>query len=118
MSLLEAWTSNAMVAGMITLSRHIARTLFDLGATHSFISNAFNSKLDRTTQPLKFQLVISTPLGAEVIASAKYKECEIIIGGVRALVDLIKLREWNLISYWEWIGYPHIEHLWIVIRSC
>jgi len=89
----EARTSNAVVAGIITLSGHVARTLFDPGATHSFVSNAFAGKLDRTPQPLNFQLVISTPVGAEVIASAKYKGCEIIIGGVKTLVDLIKLGE-------------------------
>ena len=41
MSQHDAWTSNAVVEGMITLSGHIARALFDLGATHLFIFNAF-----------------------------------------------------------------------------
>jgi len=40
----EAMTSNAVVEGIISISGHIAHALFDLGASHSFISSAFAYK--------------------------------------------------------------------------
>ena len=43
----EAQTSNAIVKVTITLSGHIARTMFDPEVTHSFISNSFSNKLNR-----------------------------------------------------------------------
>jgi len=51
--------------GMISISGHIARALFDPGATHSFISSTFAYKLNQTPKPLGFQLVISTPIGGK-----------------------------------------------------
>jgi len=44
----KAMVSNAVVEDMIAISGHIARALFDPGATHSFISNAFSYKLNQS----------------------------------------------------------------------
>ena len=44
-------TSNAVVEGMISISGHIAHALFDLRATHSFISSAFAYKLNQVSEP-------------------------------------------------------------------
>jgi len=63
--------SNAVVKGMISISGHISRTLFDPGATHSFISSTFAYKLNQTSEPLGFQLVVSTPIGVKIITSTK-----------------------------------------------
>jgi len=63
----EAMASNSMVEGMISISGHIALALFDLGATHSFISSAFAYKLNHTPEPLGFQLVVSIPIGIKLI---------------------------------------------------
>jgi len=65
----EARTSNAMVKGIIRKMGHTARVLFDPDATHSFVSSTFASKLNKKPEPLKFQLTISTLIGAEMIAS-------------------------------------------------
>ena len=50
----EAMASNAVVEGMISISGHIAHTLFDPGATHSFIFSAFAYKLNQVSEPLRF----------------------------------------------------------------
>ena len=47
----EAMTSNVVVEDMISIS---ARTLFDPGVTHSFISNAFAYKLNQPPEFLRF----------------------------------------------------------------
>ena len=60
--------------------------------TH-FFSNVFANKLDKSPESLPIQLIISTPLEIEMIARTKYRECEIIVGGFKIIVDLIKLGE-------------------------
>ena len=68
---------------MITLLGHTTRALFDPGATHSFISSFFARELNQAPEPLKFQLNIFTPLGAEVGVSTVHKGCEIVLGEVK-----------------------------------
>ena len=53
----------------------------------------FANKLNRSPESLQTQLIIFTPLGTQMVARTKYGGCEIIVGGVKTLVDLIKLRE-------------------------
>ena len=54
----EAQESIAVVEGTICLEEYIARVLFDLGATHSFISLTFASKLNKKPESMKFQLAM------------------------------------------------------------
>jgi len=82
----EARTSNAVVQGTISIMGHHARVLFDPGATHSFVSSAFVSKLNKKHEPLEFQLIVSTLIGAELIASMYYTECEVMLGEVKTWV--------------------------------
>ena len=79
----EAMASNAVVEGMISISGHITHALFDPGATHSFISSAFAYKLNQVSEPLRFQLVVSTPIGVKIIASTRYVDCEVMIGEMK-----------------------------------
>ena len=43
----DARASNTVVGGTICLVGYIARVLSNLGATHSFISSAFASKMNK-----------------------------------------------------------------------
>jgi len=72
----EAMASNAVVEGMISISGHITHALFDPGATHSFISSAFAYKLNQVSEPLGFQLIVSTLIGVKIITSTKYVNCD------------------------------------------
>jgi len=40
---------------------------------------------------LEFQLILSTLIGVEMIASMCNKRCEVMIGEVKSWVDLVKL---------------------------
>ena len=64
----EVMASNAIVEGMISITGHIAHALFDHVATHSFISSAFAYKLNQASEPLGFQLVVSTLIEVKLIA--------------------------------------------------
>jgi len=102
----EVMTSNAVVEGMISISGHIAHALFNPGATHSFIFSAFAYKLNQASEPLGFQLVVSTPIGVTLIASTKYVNCEVMIGEMETSIDLIKLGEieFDAILAMDWLS--------------
>ena len=87
----DAQVSNVVVECTIFLAGHTARVLFDLGATHSFTSKTFAHKLNKNPKPLKFQLLISTPVGIEATINLIYKGCEVMIEKIKTLVDLVKL---------------------------
>ena len=71
----------------------MARPLFNPSATHSLKSSAFASKLNQSPESLEFQLVISTPVGVEMISSTRYKDCEVVISEVKTYINLIRLGE-------------------------
>ena len=58
---------------------------------HTFVSSTFVSKLNKKPEPLKIQLVESTPISAKMIASMYSKECEVMIGEANTWADLVKL---------------------------
>jgi len=89
----ETQASNAVLEGTICLSINIAQVLFDPGATYSFISSSFATKINKESEPMNFQLVVSTPVGAELITIMYYKGCEIIIEKMKTQANLIKLGE-------------------------
>ena len=97
---------NAVVEGMISISGHIAHALFDPEATHLFISSIFAYKLIQVSEPLRFQLVVSTPIGVKIIASTKYVNCEVMIGEMETSIDLNKLgeMEFDAILRMDWLS--------------
>ncbi|WRX23329.1 zinc finger protein [Theobroma cacao] len=58
----EAQTSNVVVSSILSVCNMNARVLFDPGATHSFISPCFASRLGRGRVRREEQLVVSTAL--------------------------------------------------------
>ena len=58
----EAQTATNVVTGTFTIEHMHARTLFDSGATHSFISPYFVKKLSKESRIIESFLIISTPL--------------------------------------------------------
>ena len=106
----EARASNAVVESITCIMEHIARVLFDPGATHSFVTAAFASKLNKKSEPLESQLIISTPLGVKMTANECYKKCEIMIGEVKTWAVLIGLGGMEYDAILGWIGYPTTMH--------
>jgi len=70
----EARASNVVIEGTICLSENIARVLFDLGATHSFISSSFATKFNKEAVPMNYQLGVSTPVGTELITDSTIED--------------------------------------------
>ncbi|KAA0037544.1 DNA/RNA polymerases superfamily protein [Cucumis melo var. makuwa] len=63
----------------------------DLGATHSFVSSMFVTKLDRMLEPLSKELVIYTLVGDALLVSEVLRDCEVLVEGLGLLVDLLPL---------------------------
>ena len=69
-----------MMEGTIYLARYNAQLLFDPSATHSFISFIFASKINKEPESMKFQLVVSTPVGAETALIHTIEDMKLLKG--------------------------------------
>lgn len=87
----EAEASNTVVTGTLHLFSHDVKVLVDPGSTHFFMSSRLMTHIDATPELLKYELVISTPLGKTMVAELVYKSCVIRIREVELLADLILL---------------------------
>jgi len=69
-----------VVTGTIPLFGKVASTLFDSGATHSFISSTYIKLCSMTPRPLNQNITVSTPTGNVVTCRKFIENCPIIIG--------------------------------------
>ena len=76
----EAQTSNNVVIGMLVVEILLAWALFDLRATHSFISTHLASRIKKSKKALTKTLLVSTPLGKLLPVSEEINRCEIKVG--------------------------------------
>ncbi|KAL0536595.1 hypothetical protein IC582_025547 [Cucumis melo] len=65
--------------------------LFDPGATHSFVSSIFLTKLYRMLDPISEGLAIYTPVGDVLLVSEMLHNCEVLVEGICMLLDLLPL---------------------------
>ena len=58
-----------------------------------------------------YQLIISTPIGAEIIYDLVCEGCEVVIGEVKTHVDLLKLGELesDVILRMDWLSICHAD---------
>jgi hypothetical protein len=59
----EAQQAQDIVLGMFLASSHPATILFDLGASHSFISSSFVAKHNLPIATMKYTMLVSSPGG-------------------------------------------------------
>ena len=82
-----------------------AYTLFDTGATHSFISARFVKLIGLSPRPLDISLCVSTPLKDTIMSTLVCKDCKITISGHDQIVDLIILTmyDFDVILGMDWL---------------
>jgi len=58
---------------------------------------------------MKFQLVVSTPVGAEFVTNMYNRRCEVIIGKMKTQTDIVKLgeMEYEHILGMDWLSTCH-----------
>ncbi|XP_027915012.1 uncharacterized protein LOC114174372 [Vigna unguiculata] len=84
--------------------------LFDLGASHSFISNACVRRLGLEVHDLGCELVVSTPTFGQVTTSTSCDGCSIEVAGCRFKVNLIclPLEDLDVILGMDWLSNHHV----------
>ncbi|KAL0544896.1 hypothetical protein IC582_020026 [Cucumis melo] len=88
----EAEDTPDVITGTILICSEPAVVLFDLGATHSFVSSIFLTKLNRMLEPSLFEgLAIYTPVGYVLIVNKVLRNCEVLVEDISMLVNLIPL---------------------------
>ena len=80
-----------MIKGICFLKHTLLIALFNLGATHSFISIDCVEKLSLSLSSLLFDLLVSTPIGGKVSTSQAYLNCLIQLEGKPIVVNLVCL---------------------------
>ena len=99
----EAGNTN-VVTGIIPLSGCLACTLFDSGATHSFISSSYVKVCKLSMQPLEQNISVVTPVGDAITCRKYVEDCPIIVRDKTLPAKLAVLKCLDSMSYWAWIG--------------
>ncbi|XP_073017813.1 uncharacterized protein [Primulina eburnea] len=102
----------AVVEGTVTILSSSAKTLFDPGATHSFISKVFVLKLPLLFEQLPYSFEICSPLGTTMINDIIYRNCPLNFQEKEYLADLIELsiKNYDIILGMDWL-YRHQAQL-------
>ncbi|KAA0056402.1 ty3-gypsy retrotransposon protein [Cucumis melo var. makuwa] len=87
----EAEDAPYVINGTILICNVPTVVLFDPGATHSFFSSIFLTKLNRMLEPLSEGLPIYTPVGDVLLVNEVLRSCEVLVEGISMLVNLIPL---------------------------
>ncbi|KAA0062255.1 putative Retrotransposon protein [Cucumis melo var. makuwa] len=87
----EAEDAPDVITGTVLICNVPADVLFDPGATHSFVSSIFLTKLNRMLEPLSEVIAIYTPVGDVLLVKKVLHNCEVLVEGKGLLVDLLPL---------------------------
>ena len=69
-----------VVEGKLLICGIEGKILFDLGSTHSFISLMFIKLIAIHVSELPFVLVVTTPLGKQIVCKNYYPNSTIMVG--------------------------------------
>ena len=95
-----------MVTGIIPVSTTYAYTLFDLGATHSFISSNFAKKHNFKFEPMESELCVDTPVGGVIVTNSVCKSCVVKIAYRELLANLtlLEMQDFDIIFRMDWLA--------------
>ena len=106
MTVQDAVRHTDVIAGTLLLNSTRANTLFDSGATRSFISRDFASRLNLKAELLKESLTVEIANQELIPVSQIHLDCDLEIEGENFQVDLIpfKLGEFDVILGMDWLA--------------
>ena len=87
----EAQANPDTMIGIMIVFCTPACVLFDSGSNRSFVSSSFALHADRDLFSLKSKLVVTTPLGQQILRTSVFKGCEILVEGIVLKENLISL---------------------------
>ena len=102
----DAQASNAVVADTLSICSCEARILFDPGASHSFVSPIFASRMAWQASRMLFPLFVVTPLSDELETDIFFPSCPVLVEGRELLTDLILLDiiDFDVILGMDWLA--------------
>ncbi|KAL3731174.1 hypothetical protein ACJRO7_028100 [Eucalyptus globulus] len=94
-----------VITGTVLLNDHAAYALFDLGTTHSFITEQFVKLIGLSPELLESVVSISTPLKDKVLVALGCSGCKLMIGEREGKIDLIVLAmyDFDVIIGMDWL---------------
>ena len=87
----EAQANLNIVTGTMLVFVTLAWVLFDSRSSRSFVSTAFGLHADLELAPLKNKLIVTTPLGEQILCTSVLKGFEILVKGVVLRANIIPL---------------------------
>ena len=102
----DVQASNVIVAGTLSICSCEARVLFDPGASHSFVSPIFASRMAWQASKMLFPFSVATPLSDELETDIFFSSCPVLVEGRELLVDLVlsDLIDFNVILGMGWLA--------------
>ena len=98
--------SNVVVASTLSVCSCEARVLFDPGASHSFVSPIFASRMAWQASRMLFPLSVATPLSDELEIDIFFPSCPVLVEGRGLLADLVLLDviNFDVILGMDWLA--------------
>lgn len=111
---LNAIEQQDVKTGTLRLVQLDAKVLIDPGASHSYIAQNFDRKLDLPSMSLPYTPEVNTPLGESWLVQTIFKDCPIMIGSETLPVDLVPLplNDFEVILGMDWLAkyYATIDY--------
>ena len=95
-----------VIVGNFYIFETIVHALIDPGSTHSYICTTIMSLDSLPKSKTEYEILVTNPLGHNVIVNRVYKDCSIRIREYEFLGDLIELsfREFDVILGMDWLS--------------
>ena len=102
----EAQANPDTVTGIMFVFDTLTCVLFYSGSSRSFLSSSFALHVDQDLCSLKNKLVVTTPLGEQILRTLVFKGSEILVEGVVLKANLIPLEMTNfdIILEMDWLS--------------
>ena len=105
----DVQASDTVVIGILHLFSNFAKTLFDSGSTHFFISSRYAKLCDKKLGLMDYDLFVATPMGDSLVCNSILKSCVIQIKDREMLADLIlmDMYDYDVILGMDWLAAYH-----------
>ena len=105
---------------MLSIFSSSAYVLFDIGASHSFITPSFVEQSGLQFHQLDKLLDVSSPLGSKLLIDSRIQGCVIAFNGHEMIADLILLDmgEFDIILGMDWLLTWHATLDYFAKRVC
>ncbi|CAN6455797.1 unnamed protein product [Victoria cruziana] len=107
----EDLQSRDLIEGILLLNNFYVRTLFDTGATHSFISRKLVDQMQMETYTAPFKLKIISPLATKLIDVQYVMVNDLYIGenSYPAQLILFEMTEFDIILGMDWLIQHRVQ---------